>query len=411
MNSPRPMNLGKYLNPFWQYLLLIITLMADCQAGNAPWIGRIIEMEGGQTDAVHICQSNICVINFNIKDKRVYKTAHRDAIQLIPPRTLDRSRRSQVGGQEQDWVVGDQMTGTVLENVTVEGSTIRSPYSPLQGIFGADGLFVNLRLLNNHIQTAGDHSITINGLLSGEISGNTLQAVNGKIPAIRLYPARIGGNLAEEGVAYILDFADEGSRGARLRYGKPVIGDNRLSGVSGRQFVEIADNRFSIPDTQRLVSFGLTHFRYYAFMDRFSRLTFGEYRRQNGGRDFARLKAWLEDRVVEYTSGKRIMVDALPSIPAGDERRVRILPVLREALTNAVNSHALDHVSLSNFPETPVRAFVAKQIALQYGDLQPLGALDGLVHPAGKVTLQQMGRRRQAILKYLLSELDLSQGA
>lgn len=404
------MNLGKYLTLFGQYLLLVMTLMADCQAGNAPWSGRIIDMAGGQTDAVQVCQDNICVMNLNIQDKRVYKTAHRDAIQLIPPRMVDRSRRSQVGGQQQDWVIGDQMTGTVLENVTVERCAIRALHSPLQGIFGADGLFVNLRLLNNHIQTAGDHSIAINGLLSGEISGNTLQAVNGNIPAIRLYPARIGGNLAEEGVAYILDFADEGSRGATLQYGKLIIGDNRLSGVSGRNTVDIVDSRSSIPDTHQLVGFGLKHFRYYAFMDKFSSLTFGEYRRQNGGNDFAQLKAWLDDRVAEYASGKRIMVDALPRIPAGDERRVHILPVLRKALANAVNSHALDHVSLSNFPETPVRAFAAKQIALQYGDLQPLGVLDDLVHPAGKVTLQQMGRRRQAILKYLLSGLDFSQG-
>ncbi|QLQ32028.1 MAG: hypothetical protein HZT40_11025 [Candidatus Thiothrix singaporensis] len=279
------------------------------------------------------------------------------------------------------------------------------PYSPLQGIFGGDGMFANLRLVGNRILTAGAHSITLNGLLSGEIRDNILQAVNGKTPVIHLYPARIGGNLAEEGMAYILDFADEGVK-PQLQYGKVIIADNRLANAPDAQAVKITDERFSVPATHRLISFGLKHFRYHAFMDRFSNLTFGEYRKQNGGRDFARLKLWLEDRIAEYSSGKRIMPDALPGIPANDERRTHILPLLRQALANAINSHALDHVSLSNFPETPVRAFTAKQLALQYGELQPLDMLD----VSSKGMTQQMKRRRRATLEYLLSAGQLGDG-
>ncbi len=384
-----------YPNAHWLAgLLLSVTLMADGNAGGTLAGGRSIELIGSQTDAVHIWKGNALVKNLNILDKRVYTVAHRDAIQLIPPRTIDKSRRSMAGVQGEDWVVCDQMSGAILENVTVHGCAIRSRASPLQGIFGADGLFANLRLVGNRIQTAGEHFIVINGLLSGEISGNTLQAVDGKIPVIRLYPARIGGNLAEEGMVYILDFAAEGAGKPRLQYGKLALGNNRLLGIPGKQTADIVDDRFGIPEQHQLVSVGLKRFRYYAFMDRFSNLTFGEYRRQNGGRDFAQLKAWLEQRVAEYSSSKRIVADALPSIPAGDERRTHVLPILRKALSNAINSHALDHVSLSNFPETPVRTFAAKQLAIQYGELQPLTTLAD----------PEMGRRRQAVLKYLLTK-------
>lgn len=375
-------------------LLLPLVIMGDSKAGDSP----IIELVGKQEDAVRICQIGYYARNLDIRDSRLYKAAHHDAIQLIPPKTTDKNRRLRIGTQEQDWVTGDQMTGTVLENVTVEGCSIRSPFSPLQGIFAGDGLFNNLNLLGNHIQTAGDHSITINGLLSGQISDNILQAVNDNPPVIRLYPARIGGNLAEEGLVYILGFADERSRGPKLQYGPITLRDNHLTGMPGKQAVEIIDSRSRIPDTHRLLSLGLKQFRYHAFMERFSNLTFGEYRQQNSGKDFARLKIWLEDRITEYGSGKRILTDGLPVIPSQDERRTQILPLLRRALANAINSHALDHVSLSNFPETPVRAFTAKQLALRYGEIQPLEALEA----TDKTRLQRMGKRREATLKYLL---------
>lgn len=375
-------------------LLLPSAIMGESKAGNSP----IIELVGKQVDAVHICWGGSRVRNIDIQDLRLYKAAHRDAIQLIPPKTTDKDRRLRIGAQEQDWVVGDQMTGTVLENVTVEGCSIRSPFSPLQGIFAGDGLFNNLKLLGNHIQTAGDHSITINGLLSGQISDNILQAVNDKAPVIRLYPARIGGNLAEEGLVYILDFADERNRGPKLQYSPITLRNNHIAGMPDKQAVEIMDSRSRIPDTHRLLSLGLKQFRYHAFMEKFSNLSFGEYRQQNGGKDFARLKIWLEDRITEYGSGKRLLVDGLPAIPPQDERRTQILPLLRRAVANAINSHALDHVSLSNFPETPVRAFTAKQLALRYGQIQPLETLNA----TDKTHLQRMEKRREATLKYLL---------
>lgn len=381
-------------------MLCLLGLPIACMDKVAAKDIAAIDLVGKQTDAVRICWGGNHLRNLSIQDLRLYKAAHRDAIQLIPPKTTDKQRRLRVGDQEQDWVVGDQMTGTMLENVTVENCSIRSPYSPLQGIFAGDGLFTNLRLLGNRVQTAGDHSITINGLLSGEIADNVLQAVNDKTPVIRLYPARIGGNLAEEGLVYLLGFADEKNRGPRLQYLPLTLRDNQLSGLPAEKALEIIDSRASIPDTHQLLSIGLKQFRYHAFMEKFSNLTFGEYRRQNAGKDFAKLKLWLENRIAEYGSGKRIMPNALPAIPPGDERRTHILPLLRKALAKAINSHDLDHVSLSNFPETPIRAFTAKQLALRYGEIQPFEALA----TTDKNRLLQMERLRKATLQYLLPD-------
>ncbi len=313
--------------------------------------------------------------------------------------------------QEQDWILCDQMSAAILENVTVEACTVKAPGGPLQGIFSSDGLFSNLEVLNNTIQTTGEHAITINGFLSGEISGNTLQAVAGKTPAIRLYPTRIGGNQAEEGVAWILSFANEGGSNPVLQYSNPVLGNNPLVGVAGKTQAELIDARSDMPENYRWNSFGLENFRYYAFRDEFSNLTFGQYRTLDGGKYYTQLKAWLEDRIAEYTNGIRKMQGYLLDIAniQTDERHTQVLPTLQKALTNAVNSSTYDHVSISNFPETPVKVFVAKQLALKHGNLRKLVALNGMVRTdLPSLTAQDMEKRRQATLKYLLDATQLT---
>lgn len=102
--------------------------------------------------------------------------AHRDAIQLIPY-----SR------------VTSQLAGMTMRNVTINGNTIAS-MGALQGIFATDGTFQNLHITNNSIQTEGAHVISISGMLSGKIDGNTnLQGDLLAAEKIRLYPLRIGG--------------------------------------------------------------------------------------------------------------------------------------------------------------------------------------------------------------------------
>ena len=104
------------------------------------------------------------------------KIAHRDAIQLAP-------------------YAGDvsQFAGVTMRNVIINGNTIASD-GALQGIFATDGTFQNLNITNNSIQTEGAHTISISGMLSGKIEGNTdLQGKSLPANNITLYPLRIGG--------------------------------------------------------------------------------------------------------------------------------------------------------------------------------------------------------------------------
>lgn len=103
--------------------------------------------------------------------------AHRDAIQLIP---------NPMNGV-------DHFGGAIMRNVSVSGNVIYSD-GALQGIFASDGAFQNLHIRNNHLRIGGQHTISINGMLSGSIMDNTDHT--GKplaMDKITLYPLRLGG--------------------------------------------------------------------------------------------------------------------------------------------------------------------------------------------------------------------------
>ena len=104
--------------------------------------------------------------------------AHRDAIQLIPDRTPEGI---------------NHFGGAIMQNMRLLGNVIQSTVA-LQGIFAMDGAFKYLYILDNHLEIGGEHTITIGGMLSGGIVGNT--DLNGNpLPAskIKLYPLRLGG--------------------------------------------------------------------------------------------------------------------------------------------------------------------------------------------------------------------------
>lgn len=118
--------------------------------------------------------------------------AHRDGIQLIPERTADGI---------------NQFAGAVMSNVSVSGNVIYSD-GALQGIFASDGAFRNLHIRNNHLQIGGKHTITISGMLSGSIMGNT--DINNNPLAdekITMYPLRLGGGAN----IYVLSFSNKPS--------------------------------------------------------------------------------------------------------------------------------------------------------------------------------------------------------
>jgi hypothetical protein len=129
---------------------------------------------------------------------------HRDAIQLIPPMY--------------DGI--DQFSGAVLPDTTIQDNVISST-AKLQGIFSTDGAFRNLKIINNKINTAGDHKITILGMLDGEVTGNT--NIDGKALEIKIQPLRLGGGTPLTNF-FVLGFSEACS----YQYG-------HIEGVSGTE--------------------------------------------------------------------------------------------------------------------------------------------------------------------------------
>jgi hypothetical protein len=131
-------------------------------------------------------------INKNLQQKNILKEArdlsemaHRDAIQLIPfSQTVSR------------------FAGSIMQYIHVIGNRIFSE-GRLQGIFATDGAFKQLQICNNSIDIQGSHYISINGMLSGKIEGNTdmNQGLLAK-DQVTLWPLRIGGGAN----IYILSF-------------------------------------------------------------------------------------------------------------------------------------------------------------------------------------------------------------
>ena len=96
---------------------------------------------------------------------------HRDAFQLIP-----------------NWRLN--FAGGLLSDVSILNNRVYSA-GQLQAIFASDGAFRNLRIEGNKLQTASLHQITIAGMLSGTVTGNTDFRDNAV--KVALLPMRLGG--------------------------------------------------------------------------------------------------------------------------------------------------------------------------------------------------------------------------
>ncbi|MCK5726794.1 MAG: right-handed parallel beta-helix repeat-containing protein [Thiotrichaceae bacterium] len=109
-------------------------------------------------DAIRVSHHGVRVIKNRVYDSVSsiggHKTAHKDAIQLIPPK--------------------DRYNGGTLYNIEISENIIKSHTEPVvvppeqqgivQGIFASDGYFVNVRINYNTIMVNSDHGITINGV-------------------------------------------------------------------------------------------------------------------------------------------------------------------------------------------------------------------------------------------------------
>lgn len=340
-----------------------------------------------QTDAVRIWTNNVVVDGLIISDQRSYTEAHRDAIQLIPPA---------LGRREGDQYLrlADQMAGTIMENVTVQNCQISAPHGPLQGIFASDGMQRQLCIRNNLIATQGAHSISLAGVLEGcEISGNILQEVaGGALPKINLYPARIGGNIADDGVVCILGFANEPKQ-RLLDYAPIRVQDpNQVRRVDGTQTEAlINDMRRVIPESFMRLGLGLTEFRYSAYLSSYSSLNLGQYR-QLDPFGAQQLEVWLQTRVQEFTQGRP---ENHPLGAVGTEQKTIgekfLLPALK-----LLQARSAENVRLVDLEHSPIRSFAMKRLAIMHAQVQPLVHL-GLVN-----------QRRELALKFLLEPQQLN---
>ena len=341
-------------------------------------------VEEAQTDAVRVWHDNVMVNNLKITDHRTYNDAHRDAIQLIPP-----AKHKKVNGKPRR--IGDQLAGTIMSDVCIRSCHISAPNGPLQGIFASDGMHRNLRIINNDITTKGSHSISIAGLLTGGvISGNTLRQIAGSdAPKILLYPARIGGNMADDGVVTILSFAKEEGQEV-VDYGQVEIGkkNNTLIDQNGiSSDLSISDLRREIPTEIQHLSLGIKNFHYHAYLNDFSGMTYADYVEKDpiGA---IQLQAWLRLRYEEYTEG-RSKGHALGQ-PSHEQQHIakrNLAPAL-----DALREGSLNQEYLSEITHTAIRSFIMKRLAIMHAEIVPLQDLGA------------KNKRRELVLRFLLAE-------
>jgi len=322
-----------------------------------------IELTGDhQTDALRVWQHNVTVEDLKIIDNRTYTDAHRDAVQLIPPPIFDTVNGVYVR-------MADQMAGAILENTTISGCEISAPFGPLQGIFASDGLQRNLTISHNDIGTCGAHAISISGLLDGgKITDNTLRELpGGQRPTISLYPARIGGNMADDGVISILSFAGSKTL-CPMQYGEVEAYGNVLIDQAGNHHpLDIDDARNLIPHTLLKLAIGLQDFDYHRYLGDYSTLTLGQYK-QHDAFGAEQMMQWLTLRKKEFTEGRE---QGNPLGAVSNEQKMigeRFLIPALEALKNG----SADDIRLVDLEYTAIRSFAMKRLAIMQGTVDPL---------------------------------------
>lgn len=120
-------------------------------------------------DGIHVRHNGVQVRRNSIVNNQFNSAGHVDGVQVIP---------------------NDQFAGGMLENVVVAENKILSTAN-LQGIFASDGLFKNLQVSDNVINTTSPHYIAFNGVISGTFTNNKDRL--GRKVLADLRPLRLGG--------------------------------------------------------------------------------------------------------------------------------------------------------------------------------------------------------------------------
>ena len=381
-----------------EYLYIIDTETAGflCKKAdkekNCPitFANKSIELKDKQTDAVRVWRNNVNIDKLVIRDNRSdIETAHRDGIQLIPPPKY--REETDAAGKTVQIKEADQMAGMVLENTTITNCDILAPKAALQGIFSSDGMCRNLKVDQVKVGTQGGHAISISGVLTGcEFSNIKLYQQTdfsdehpAPIPEIALFPVRIGGNMADDGMLYILDF----KKGSGHEYGSFIDSNNKLyrAGSNQAEITNVKDYRKIIPERFKTMSCGLTDFNYSKYINEYSTWTLADFKRELPDA-YQQMKAWIDRRLSEYSKGGEREIEII--LVNGEEVPIQ-LPKISPEQTSHKKFGVLDMLTtaqrklneqdpawlntrLPDLQETAIRSFTMKCIAIRNGTVAPL---------------------------------------
>jgi hypothetical protein len=208
-----------------------------------------------------------------------------------------------------------------------------------------------------------------------------LQQASDSIPQIKLFPGRLGGNMADDGIIYILSFAPN----SEYRYGEVKNSGNRYFDLNKQSLSDqFSDERDQIPAVHSQIALGLRNFDYKHYIETYSLWTVADYQ-SNDPVGFRRLKAWLEQRIKEYETSERIELDREnhPILPKPtEEQQTHVINTLRPALA-LLNNSTDDFLStrIADLQSMPIRSFIIKRLAVREGEviLDPLN-VDEIEH-------------------------------
>jgi len=210
---------------------------------------------------------------------------------------------------------------------------------------------------------------------------------------------RIGGNMADDGMIYVFDFA----KGSGHEYGKVLSSNNKVykTGQSQAETIHPVDHRKEVPENYLKMAFGIRNFNYTKYVEQYTQWTVADFK-QNMPEQYRQMKAWLKLRYTEYKSGERTTdrVDGITVTLADispeqkDPKPFGVLDMLGKAkqALDAENPQWMK-TPLPELQETAIRSFTMKCIALKNGkadSLYDLGAEGNAI--------------RKVYLRYLLKE-------
>ncbi len=124
------------------------------------------------SDAIVVKNNHVNVQHNRVSNNTYHNDGHIDGVQLIP---------------------NNQYAAGRLDHIKIQANHFSSRHGGnMQPIFASDGVFGDVYIKDNILETSAKNVITINGLLTGHVSGNKDE--NNETVNIVLNPIRLGGD-------------------------------------------------------------------------------------------------------------------------------------------------------------------------------------------------------------------------